>query len=505
MPAVVAGAQSAALVSARNVSKTFPGQMALQGVDLRIEPGEVHALVGCNGSGKSTLIKILSGVLSADPGAVIDGIGHRGHGASQIRCMHQDLGLVDGLNVVDNVALADGFRTQLGRVRWKQQRARTRELLGRVGLSEIDVEAPLGSFDQLTRIRVAMARLMGGWGQEPGLLILDEPTASLPESEAEPLFDLIREIRSNGSSVLYVSHRLAEVFDLADRVTVLRQGRVVHTGAVDELDRQRLVELMVGHAVSADAKLATPPPRSPRARLVIEGLTTEQLVDFSLTVSEGEIVGVAGVAGSGHDDVPRAMVGAISATGRIYVDGVPAALTSMTPNRALRLGLVIVPADRKREGILAGLSVRDNVATPIAERFRRRAGWLNAPALTDFATDWGGRVALSPPDPMREVVLLSGGNQQKVVLARSFASNPKVIVMSEPTAGVDVAAREQIWDLIRGAAAEGVSVVVTSTDLGDLEAVCHRLVVLDRGRHHGELHAPDMTEERIAAAVLESA
>ena len=508
MSAVATEPRRAVLVSARNVAKTFPGQIALHGVDLTIAPGEVHALVGCNGSGKSTLIKILAGVLSADPGAEIDvagGTGAAGHGGPQIRCMHQDLGLVDGLSVVDNVGLADGYRMRRGRVMWKEQRRRTRELLSHVGLGGIDIDAQLGSLGQLTRIRVAMARLMGGWGGEPGLLILDEPTASLPESEAEPLFELVRDIRSRGSSVLYVSHRLAEVFDLADTVTVLRQGRVVHTGPVDGLDRRRLVELMVGHAMIDAGSAPAQVTHQGRPRLVVRNLSTPQLDDFNLTVSEGEIVGIAGVAGSGHEDVPSALVGAIPASGEIEVDGRSADLGSMTPSRGLSLGLTLVPPDRKRQGILAGLPVRENVVAPITERFRHRSGWLSARKLTDFATQWGGRVALDPLDPMREVQLLSGGNQQKVLLARSLATEPAVVLMSEPTAGVDVAAREQIWELIRRSAAAGLSLIVTSTDLGDLAALCHRIVVLDRGRPHGELHAPDLTEERIAAAVLESA
>jgi ribose transport system ATP-binding protein len=241
-----------------NLSKTYPGTRALDSASITIRPGEVHALLGTNGSGKSTLIKVLTGVVPPDPDASI-AVRGRPHALDRgavggelaglpIRCVHQDLGLIDDLPIVDNVALADGWiRTARGTIDWSRQRARAVELLGRVGLKDVDVSAPVRDFDGLVKTQVAIARVLGHWGDEAGLLILDEPTASLPEAEAKRVFSLVEDIRDAGNSVLYVTHRLAEVFALSDRVTVLRQGQVVHNGPTSELDRGSLVAHMLGH------------------------------------------------------------------------------------------------------------------------------------------------------------------------------------------------------------------------------------------------------------------
>jgi ribose transport system ATP-binding protein len=512
----VAAMAPPALVDVANLSKTYPGTRALDGASISIRPGEVHALLGTNGSGKSTLIKVLTGVVAPDPGAQIAVRGrprelHRGATGGEldglaIRCVHQDLGLVDDLSIVDNVALADGWqRTPSGTIDWSGQRARTRELLRRVGLTNVDVDAPVRDFDGLIKTQIAIARVLGHWGEEPGLLILDEPTASLPEAEAGRVFELVNDIRDAGNSVLYVSHRLAEIFALSDRVTVLRQGRVVHTGPTGELNRESLVEHMLGHRLAdGEGQGREPRDAATEDRLVVEDLRVGVADGLSFAVRSGEILGLAGVAGSGHDDVARALIGGAPASGTLRVRGRAVDLRRHDPVRAKALGIAFVPPDRKREGLLMTLSVRENVMLPVLEALRGRLRWLREQAMTRRALDWSTRVALEPRDPDRVVALLSGGNQQKVVVARCLATEPDVLLLSEPTAGVDVAAREQIWSLIREAADDGLSVVVNSADAGDLAALCDRVLILRHGVVHATLEGPGLTESRITAAVLAS-
>lgn len=500
------------LLAVSGLSKTFPGTRALDGVQLSVRPGEVHALLGSNGSGKSTLIKVLTGVEQPDPGATVavNGKPHalRAGGAAgvRIRCMHQDLGLVDGLSVVDNVGLGDGYATSaVHTLSWSRQRARTRELLGLVGLRGVDIDAPLSKCDQLTKIQIAIARVMGHWGDEPGLLILDEPTASLPAAQSEPLFDLVRDVRAAGNGVLYVTHRLAEVFDLTDSVTVLRHGRVVHTGPSHELDRASLVEHMLGHRVDlAHESGMDPLPAAAKLRLKVRGLRSARLDGLDLEVKAGEIVGIAGVAGSGHDDVPAALIGVLAAEGQAEIDGRHLSINRLTPSSALNKGVAFLPPDRKRQGIIDAFSIRENIGMATIQQFAGRLRWIDECSFTADAETWGERVSLKPLDTSRAMRMLSGGNQQKVVVARCLAARPLVLLLSEPTAGVDVAAREQIWDLIICAARDGLAVIVTSTDTNDLAALCHRVVVLQHGHIHAELQAPNLSQQRIAAAVLES-
>lgn len=507
-------AEALPLLSLSGLSKTFPGQRALDGVSVDIAPGQVHALLGTNGSGKSTLIKILAGVVQPDLGATVHVGGNAYplvHGARggelhglPIRCVHQDLGLVAEMSVLDNIGLGDGFRrTVLGTIAVREQERRARELLDRVGATDVDVGAPLGRYDRLIHTQVAVARELGGWGEGPVMLVLDEPTATLPAAQAERLFEIVRQVREAGNAVLYVTHRLAEVFELSDSVTVLRQGRVVHAGPTSGLDRARLVEAMVGHRVSESEGRAAGSGKPSNVRLALKSVEVAGSGSIDLEVGEGEIVGLAGVPGAGHELVTAALAGAVPAKGEIVVDGVARSLHGLSPRGAIELGLAFIPPDRKRQALIEEMTVADNVALPLLDQFRR-LGLLSDRQMSDsvrFRTD---RVHLSPPDPSREVRLLSGGNQQKVVVARSFALSPRLLLLAEPTAGVDVGAREQIWSLLLEATASGMSALLTSSDLGDHAALCDRVLIFKDGSVHDELHAPNTTEPAISAAMLES-
>jgi ABC-type sugar transport system ATPase subunit len=505
----------APLLSVEQLSKTFPGQKALDETFLDLYPGEVHALLGTNGSGKSTLIKVLTGVYLSDPGAVVSAGGVseeliRGAVTGDIngvpvRCVHQDLGLVDSLSVMDNIALTDGFQSTGGKISWRRQAKRARTLLARLDAEDLDVRAPVASITPVERTKVAIARVLGSWGDSTGLLILDEPTATLGDEEVEQLFAVIREIRAAGHAVLYVSHRLAEVFELADRVTVLRQARVVHTGMTSELDRKSLVTHMLGHELKeyehgsrAEKKIGE------TERLGVEGFSSSIVRELAFSVHEGEIIGFAGLAGSGQEEVPPALMGAVPAEGTLRTAGRTIPLFRMNPAKAGDYGLAYVPPDRKRQGIVAGWPVRENTTLSIFDRFRRGGIFLGQRAMTSEASTWADRVNLEPRDPMKPIQLLSGGNQNKVLVARCLATQPQVLLLSEPTAGVDVGAREQIWQLIRAAASDGLSVVMSSTDTSDLAALCDRVLVMRQGIVYEELIGDDVNDRRISQSVIAS-
>lgn len=489
-----------------NVSKTFPGTRALRDVDLDIASGEVHALVGANGSGKSTLIKVLSGYHSGDEGATAeyDGVSFPlGHAISdsehRIRFVHQDLGLVNELNAMDNLAMTSGFaRAAGGRIDWKLQRTRTNEMLARLGV-HLDVTRPLAEASPVERTIVAIARALIGWESGRGLLVLDEPTAVLPHTEVERLLEIVREVRRMGASVLYVSHRLDEIFQIADRVTVLRDGSKEGTYDVSSLDTQSLAELMVGTRVDANFKLVR--PGNPDATPVIEvrGLSGDVVSDFSCVVHSGEIVGIAGLAGSGAEEVPYLLSGvraASSADAEVRMNnggwqGVEA---------LRRIGIPIVPADRSGEAAVAEFSVAENISLSVLDTISSR-GTLSKSRERALVADWVSKLEIKVSAPTDPITSLSGGNQQKVIMGRCLARNPEVMVLAEPTAGVDVGTRQAIYTLVGDLADQGLAVVVTSTDTTDLIAMCSRVLVLAHGVHVHTLLGDDITEHNLLTSM----
>ena len=485
----------------RGVSKTFPGTKALDGVDLQIGSGEIHALVGANGSGKSTLIKTLAGYHHPDPGAHAQADGREfelgtvpADSSHMVRFVHQDLGLILELSAADNLALKSGFLTRGRVIDWKAQRAETRRQLARLGMS-FDVDQPLTAATPVQRTVTAIAGALAGWESGRGLLVLDEPTAVLPHTEVELLLDIVREVRRHGASILYVSHRLDEIFQIADRVTVLRDGRKVGTFEVGELDQQSLAELMVGGRVRAGFRLDRAVPRDASVALEVRDLAGGRLVDLSLDVRRGEILGVAGLAGSGADDVPYLLAGARKVTGNgrfRYADG------DWRPTSALAgIGIPLVPADRGREGVIADFSVGENLSLSVVSRVAK-SGVLRGRRERALIADWVKRLEVKVASADDLITTLSGGNQQKVVLGRALAGEPKTLLLAEPTAGVDIGTRQAIYTLIGWLADEtGLSVIVTSTDATDLIAMCGRVLVVGQGEQVGELRGDEITERNL--------
>jgi ribose transport system ATP-binding protein len=488
------------------LSKTFPGTRALIDASLEIRTGEVHALIGQNGSGKSTLIKTLAGYHRADSGAVAELAGEPfaiGHDVPDgLRFVHQDLGLVLELNAMDNLALRGGFISgAAGRIRWRAQEEETYRLMDRFAV-ELDIHRPLAEATPVQRTVVAIIAALQGWQGGEGVLVLDEPTALLPHEEVERLFAMVREVKRAGTSVLYVSHRLDELFEIADRVTVLRAGRVVTTLPMAEVDGRGLASLMVGADVDPDyrAPVATRPDAP--VVLSLRDVHGRRLRGVDLDVHRGEILGIAGLAGAGMPELPYVIAGCsrFPATGRIRL--AQRSDEWLDVAEAASLGIPIVPADRAREGIVAEFGVGENLSLSILDRLGRR-GRLALPEERAVIDHWTRELGIVTTGPDALISTLSGGNQQKVVVARCLVRDPDLLVLAEPTAGVDIGTRVAIYDLIARLARGGLTVVVSSSDLGDLLAMCTRVVVLRNGRVGAELGADGLTEHALVRAMEE--
>jgi len=480
----------------QRLSKTFPGTRALSGAHLTARHGRVLALLGHNGSGKSTLIKILAGFHRPDPGsqAWVDGqplqLGSS-HDAKRhgLRFVHQDLGLVDELNAVDNVGLTIGYaRSSLGRVAQRDQVRRTTELLGPLGI-ELDVLAPLRDASAVTRTCVAIARAMWDWKLGPRVLVLDEPTASLPSREVSRLFSVLREIRSGGHTVIYVSHRLDEIFDIADDVLVLRNGRVVGSGLVAEHSRQELASLIAGGdlPVGTANENTAANVRADKPVLSVRGLSGRSLRGVNFNLYRGEILGVAGLVGSGRDELPYVLAGAKAASaGTLYLDDTTVA-APRTIDDALRLGIALLPAERDREGIVANFTVAENLTLGVLPSFRGRGHAFRPRLERNAARQWLREMDIPEERADHVITTLSGGNKQRVLLARLLYTNPSILLMAEPTAGVDVRARSVLYSLLRAKADAGLSVVLSSSDVEDIVTICDRVILMRAGRIVDEL------------------
>jgi len=486
------------------VSKTFGGTRVLHDVSLDIASGEVHALVGQNGSGKSTLIKILAGFHEADPGAVatVDGdprsLGDPDdvHQAG-VRFVHQDLGLVPALSVVDNLALGHGYATGVGaRINWRRQRAAAQAALRAVGY-ELDVRRAVEDLQPVERTAVAIARALQSARGDMSVLVLDEPTATMPKAEVQRLFSIIDTVRRQGVGVLYVSHHLEEVFELADRVTVLVDGRRVATKRCSELDQRSLVDLMTGGVVDDARRRAMTARTEPL--LSLEGVGGADLVGLDLEVRAGEVVGVGGITGSGREELCSLIFGAKPRTGRVLVRGRD--LPASRPHISCERGVALVPANRLRDGVVVGLNVRENLNLTTVRQLVRHVR-IRSRDDRRQAADLGRKMSVKAPSLEAPIEALSGGNQQKVVLGKWLQTDPSVLLLDEPTQGVDVAAKAEIHHLIDAAATRGVAVLVCSSDEAELERLCDRVVVLRHGHAVIELNGAEIQTRRLVHTSL---
>ena len=504
----------------RGLSKTFPGVRALVDVDMDIRAGSVHALVGHNGSGKSTLIKCLAGVQAPDPGgrAWIGGeelaLGDPEDAERKgLRFVHQDLGIISELGAADNIGFVLGYeRGRLGGISWRRQARRTNELLAQFGF-KLDPYRPLAEASPPERAAVAIVRAVANWQAGRGVLILDEPTAALPAHEVDRLFQLIREVSATGTAVVIVSHRLDEVMAIADHVTAMRDGIKIWDGPLTSTSLASLVDLIANTGGTEDT--GVPDRRGEAAQpagdtegtklrgdavLDARDITSRYLRGMSFTVSEGEVLGIAGLLGSGREELPYIIAGdqTDGVTGTLAINGT--VLNALSVRQARELGVVLVPADRASEGIIGEFTTTENVSLAGLPTLRKR-GFVAPAAEQGFARRWLSAVHADPAFGPRPITTLSGGNQQKAVLARALSVSPRLLVLSEPTAGVDIGARQVLYDELRRRAAEGLAVLMASSDLEDLLACCDRVLVLRDGVITADLEGTRMNKSAIAYAM----
>ena len=495
------------VLSVAKLSKTFVGQRVLADVDMALTAGEVHGLIGQNGSGKSTLIKVLAGYHSPDPGGAVQVDGQvltlgspAASEASGLRFVHQDLGLVDSLNVVENLALGTGYATtRLGLIKWSRERRDAEEALGRLG-HDIDVTRQVGRLPMASRTAVAVARALSSRNGEPKVVVLDEPTASLPAHEAQLLFELVRRVSAMGVAVVFVSHRLDEVISACSRVSVLRDGALVACREIRGTTAADLVELMIGQRID---RYDTPAARSAEvgpAKLVVEGLSTGTIHGISFDVGAGEIVGIAGITGSGREEVAPAIFGGLSRGGTVSVSGRP--VPQQRPDRSIAAGIGFVPAERHTNAVFPDAAVRENISLVNLSALAPR-GLIRTRREQAEVRGWLRKMDVRPPDPERMIATLSGGNQQKVILARWLRQNPQVLILDEPTQGVDIGAKAEIHALVDAAAEAGAAVLVASTESEELARLCDRVLVLRYGRAAAWLEGSPISAARITAATLD--
>jgi ABC-type sugar transport system ATPase subunit len=487
--------ETQAVIEMRGIHKRFPGVQALTDVNLDLRRGEVHAIVGENGAGKSTLMKILAGVYRPDAGEVllrgqaVHFTGPREALRAGISTIHQELNLIPNLSVAENIMLT----REPVRGRLVDDRALIEQATSALRDLEIDLN-PRALIEDLTVAKRQMVEIARAVSLEADVVIMDEPTSSITERETDVLFALIARLKRKGVAILYISHRMEEIFSLADRVTVLRDGHLVATRDIGDVTPGGLISMMVGRELKSlypTTRGVIGPPLLEVRDLKLKG--ADHTVSF--TLHRGEILGFAGLVGAGRTEVMRAIFGADATLGgEILLEGQPIRVSS--PADAIRRGLAFVTEDRKLQGLVLGMNVREN-ASMVALPGLARSGFIDARAEMQLAKDAIPRFDIRTPSTEQEVVNLSGGNQQKLVLAKWLAVKPKLLILDEPTRGIDVAAKAEIHNLIARLAAEGIGILLVSSELPEVLGMADRILVMREGRIVGEFDRAHATQEAI--------
>jgi ribose transport system ATP-binding protein len=507
------------VLSLSNISKRFGAARALSGVSMDVAAGQIHGLLGKNGSGKSTLVKVLAGFHAPDAGGRLS---FNGEGVALplrsgdfrrlgMSFVHQNLGLVPSLTVLENLRIAELTTSRTPFINWREERRRGSEALSRFGLS-LD---PSERVDRLTPVERALLAIVRAFEEvratceitgKPGLVLLDEPTPFLPREGVESLFSLVRSIVSMGSSVVFISHDIDEVMQITDRVTVLRDGEIAGTLETAKATHDEVVEMIVGRRIERDGAGRVANVQGRSAKLRLENVSGKTLQPCTIVLGRGEVLGLTGLIGSGYEEIPYLTFGARpSRSGAITLDedNEKIELSAMTPRRAIALGFALLPGDRNGASGVGSLPIVDNMFLPDVDRFFR-GGVINNRAMIREARSLGAAYEVSPNDPHLKLSALSGGNAQKVLVARWMNRKPKLLLLDEPTQGVDVGTRQQIFAAIREAANMGMSVICSSSDAEQLADICDRVLVFARGRISTEIIGGDLTKESIAEACYSS-
>jgi len=484
------------ILEMRDIAKAFGGVQAIKGVSFTCRRGQVHALVGENGAGKSTLIKILAGAYQADSGAIIykgkryTSLSTREALDNGICIIYQEMNLIPYMTVAENIFLGSEPRTRLGLVDVKRMYAQAANLLQRLGVS-LDLGKPVGELTVASQQMVEIAKALS---QNADLIVMDEPSAILAGHELEQLFKIIQSLIAQGVTIIYISHRLDEVFEIASEVTVLKDGAVVGTSPISALNRAKLVEMMVGRSLDEVF------PRGSGKRgdpvLIAEDVSADPMPrGVSLTLHAGEILGLAGMVGSGRSELAQTLFGAIPLrSGRITLNGKE--LRGHNPGHAVQAGLVLVPEDRKTQGLFLGLPIRHNITLAILKRLSRY-GILRRQQEAEVVQRAKADLSIKMASADQEAQYLSGGNQQKVVLAKWLETSPQVVILDEPTRGIDVGAKFEIYQLMRNLTDRGVAILMISSELLEVLGMSDRILVMRDGQVAGELSRAEASEARI--------
>ncbi|MEG1761509.1 MAG: sugar ABC transporter ATP-binding protein [Hydrogenoanaerobacterium sp.] len=495
--------QNNPFLSADNISKTFPGVKALDNIHFDIFPGEVHSLVGENGAGKSTFIKILSGVQLPDDGGIIkingdevtffhtiDAI-HQG-----IAVIYQDFSLFQKLTVAENIVITQTIQKHSPLLSWKEINQKAKEALDTLN-TDID---PKTILENLSIAKQQIVAIAGAIAQKAKLVIMDEPTSSLSKVEIENLYDIIERLKKDGIAILFISHKMDEIFRLSDRITVFRDGQYVATSLKNEITQEQLISQMVGRTVEIVnyANLA----EKGEVVLEVEKLSQKgNFKDISFKLHKGELLGVSGLVGAGRSELAQAIFGIKPPdSGTIKIDG--KAVVIKSPRDALKHGIAYIPESRQTQGLILEKSVESNITLPLLRSFTNRFGLVNHKEQRESVDKWVHMLDVRPNNADFLAIQLSGGNQQKVVLAKWISTQPKILIVDEPTNGVDIGAKSEIYKILRNIAQQGASVIVVSSELPEILSVSDRILVMRKGRISAEFENVGVTQEMLMSKAL---
>ncbi len=494
------------ILSLENIAKSFPGVKALDNVHFDMQAGEVHALLGENGAGKSTLIKIISGVHKPDSGMMkIDGQpvsfnNPREAQAKGIATIYQELSLYPELSVAENIFMGHAPKRSFGPIRtidWRTIYSRAEEILASLNIFDMDVRRKVGTLNVGNRQRVEIAKALS---INARVLIMDEPTAALTESDVEKLFEIVRLLKARGVGIVYISHRLQEVFELADRATILRDGQYVETRAVSETNEDQLISLMVGRSI--DNLFPKLPGERGKPVLEVRNLVRPpQTRDVTFTIHAGEIVGIAGLVGSGRSELAQVIFGMLPAqSGEIWLDG--ERVTISNPSQAVKLGIAYVPEDRGTQGLIKQMNIRENASMAILRQLSN-SSFIRFGEEKSLARRAIEQLSIRAYSPEQIVNKLSGGNQQKVVISKWLACKPKLLIMDEPTRGIDVGAKSEIHRLMSELAVkQGMAILMISSELPEVLGMSDRVLVMREGQLVAEFSRSEATQEKVATAMM---
>ncbi|MDF2786730.1 MAG: sugar transporter ATP-binding protein [Pantoea eucrina] len=489
------------LLQLKGIEKSFPGVKALNGASLAVYPGRVMALVGENGAGKSTMMKVLTGIYTMDAGSLQwlgEPVAFSGPKASQeagIGIIHQELNLIPQLSVAENIFLGREFINRFGRIDWKKMHREAEALLKRLNLrfSSHKLVGDLSIGDQQM---VEIAKVLSF---ESRVIIMDEPTDALTDTETLSLFHVINELKAQGCGIVYISHRMKEIFEICDDVTVFRDGQFIAERAVSDLSEEQLIEMMVGRKLEDQYPHLDHSPGE--IRLQVEKLCGSGVEDVSFTLRKGEILGISGLMGAGRTELMKVLYGALPRRcGSVTLNG--RTVNVRSPQEGLASGIVYISEDRKRDGLVLGMSVKENMSLTALRYFSHAGGNLKHAEEQLAVGDFIRLFNVKTPSMMQPIGLLSGGNQQKVAIARGLMTRPDVLILDEPTRGVDVGAKKEIYQLINQFKAEGLSIILVSSEMPEVLGMSDRILVMHEGRISGEFSREQATQESLMAAAV---